>query len=83
MQLVIAPGGQVRCLYTEAIDLTALGQLTIRRASHVEPDERGQWRADMHPVGGPVLGGFQRRSDALAAETAWLCVHWLGPARAG
>lgn len=78
MQLLVTPDGHVRCLYLEAIDLTVLGQLTIRRASHVEPDERGQWRADMRLIGGPALGSFQRRSDALAAETAWLSLHWLG-----
>ena len=29
MQLRIDPGGTVRCVYAEAIDLTALGALTI------------------------------------------------------
>jgi len=43
MELVIDTGGNVRCLYSEMIDLAALGKLTIRRASHVEPDEQGQW----------------------------------------
>ena len=47
MQLVVAPGGAVRCLYDEAIDLAALGQLEITRASHVEPDARGRWTADL------------------------------------
>jgi len=48
--------GQVRCLYSEQIDLGALGGLTIRRASQVEPDAKGQWLADLAPVGGPCLG---------------------------
>jgi len=77
MHLVIDPRGSVRCVYAEAIDLSLLGDLTIRRASHVEPDERGKWRADLSPVGGQVLGPFDRRGEALAAEEHWLDSHWL------
>ena len=72
MDLVIDAKGQVRCIYGEMIDLGALGELSIQRASHVEPDVIGQWWADLAPVRGPVLGPFNRRSDALAAEAAWL-----------
>jgi len=36
--------------YTEALDLAALGSLSIRRASHVEPDEQGRWWADLAPA---------------------------------
>ncbi len=64
--------GVVRCIYGEAIDLNALGSPAIARASHVEPDEEGRWWADMSPVGGPLLGPFERRSEALAAEVGWL-----------
>jgi hypothetical protein len=77
MQLVIDPGGAVRCVYAEAIDLTSLGTPSIRRASHVEPDEYGQWRADLSPVGGPMLGPFPSRTPALVAELDWLTEHWL------
>jgi hypothetical protein len=77
MQLVIKPDGQVRCLYDEAVDLASLGTLTIQRGSHVEPDAQGRWLADMTPVAGPTLGPFQRRSEALAAERAWLERNWL------
>ncbi len=79
MQLVIQPGGAVRCIYGEEIDLHALGCLSVSRASHVEPDQQGRWFADMSPVGGSRLGPFDRRSDALAAESAWLQAHWLTP----
>ncbi|MBL8794673.1 MAG: hypothetical protein JNM56_12270 [Planctomycetia bacterium] len=72
MQLVVAPGGWVRCLYAESLDLTLLGALIIRRASKVEPDATGQWWADLSPVAGPQLGPFAFRSQALAAEQAWL-----------
>ena len=70
--LVIRPDGQVDCTYTEAVDLSALGRCRIRRASHVEADDQGRWWADLGPVDGPLLGPFDRRRQALAAEQAWL-----------
>jgi hypothetical protein len=79
VQLIIGPGGQVRTLYDEAIDLTTLGPTAIVRASHVEPDEQGQWWADLGPVHGPRLGPFRLRSEALLAEQTWLENHWLCP----
>ncbi len=79
MDLIITPGGRVRAIYSEALDLAVLGPLDIRRASSVEPDSLGLWRADLRPVGGPVLGPFARRSQALDAEVAWLEAHWLVP----
>lgn len=72
MELVVDAGGDVWCIYDEALDLRELGALTITRASHVEPDHDGNWLADMGPVGGPVLEPFGSRSEALAAERAWL-----------
>ncbi len=77
MQLVIEPDGTVHCIYDETIDLTALGSLSISRGSHVEPDESGQWHADLSPVAGPNLGPFVARSEALSAEREWLEQHWL------
>ena len=72
MTLVVGPRGTVRCIYAEHLDLGAIGPLRISRASHVEPDEAGRWWADITPAGGPILGPFARRSDALAAERRWL-----------
>ena len=77
MMLIVGPQGGVRCLYTEAVDLTSLGRLSIYRASHVEPDDQGQWWADLAPVSGPRLGPYARRSDALSAEQRWLESHLL------
>ncbi len=77
MQLVIQPDGSVRCVYSETLDLHALGNLNISRGSHVEPDPNGRWIADLSPVAGPRLGPFSKRSDALEAETEWLDHHWL------
>lgn len=77
MEILIEPGGTVRAIYGETIDLHALGRPTITRASHVEPDQQGRWFADLSPCHGPRLGPFDRRSEALAAEHAWLEENWL------
>jgi len=77
MQLIVTSDGNIRCVYAEAIDLTEIGRLTIARGSHVEPDDSGNWFADLAPVGGPRLGPFPQRSGALAAEASWLHSHWL------
>jgi len=77
MDLVVDPAGKIRAIYAEELDLAALGPLTITRASRVEPDEGGRWTADLRPLGGPVLGPFDYRSEALGAEFAWLEAHWL------
>lgn len=77
MKLLVRPDGTVRAIYQEDLDLAVLGCPTIRRASHVEPDQEGRWRADLTPVGGPVLGPYDRRGEALEAEREWLERHWL------
>jgi len=77
MQLIALKTGEIRCLYDEVIDLTVLGTPVIARASHVEPDARGQWWANLSPVAGPQLGPFQRRTEALEAEKGWLERNWL------
>ena len=73
-ELIVDAGGDVRCIYDEALNLRALGKLQITRASHVEPDSDGNWFADMGPVGGPVLGPFGTRGEALQAERGWLAI---------
>lgn len=73
-------GDEVTTLYSERLDLSPLGPVTIRRASHVEPDDAGRWNADI--IGGPTLGPFARRSEALKAEVAWLERH-AGEANGG
>ncbi len=72
MELVVSVDGMARCIYGEELALHSLGRLTITRASHVEPDNEGNWWADMGPVDGPVLGPFRSRSEALGAERGWL-----------
>jgi hypothetical protein len=75
MELIIKSCGTVACVYGEDLDLRQLGSLRIRRASHVEPAQDGQWTADMSPVSGPQLGPFSSRSQALTAEQLWLSEH--------
>jgi len=67
----------MRYVYGEEIDLSTLGPLTIRRGSHVEPDNDGRWFADLAPSRGPRLGPYDLRSDALNAELLWLSENWL------
>ena len=75
MELVISPQGHITTIYSEVLNLAALGSQRIARASHVEPDETGQWFAQI--IDGPRLGPVERRSDAIAAEVAWLTRHRL------
>jgi hypothetical protein len=77
MELLIETTGDIRCVYGEAVELSRLGRVSIRRGSHVEPTSDGFWTADLSPVNGPVLGPFHRRGEALAAERDWLERHWL------
>lgn len=76
LDLYVAADGTIEGIYAdELVDLFAGEESTTRRASHVEPDPRGGWTADMRPVGGPILGRFRpfkTRTAALAAETKWL-----------
>ena len=75
MELVVDAGGDVRCIYAEALDLREIGKLQITRASHVEPDAEGYWWADMGPSSGPVLGPFRSRTEALEVEREWLAAR--------
>ncbi len=72
MNLLVDSHGGIRCLYGESIDLNALGRVTIQRVSSVEPDNTGRWWADLKIMGGPRLGPYVRKSEALEAEIAWI-----------
>jgi hypothetical protein len=74
MLLRIDRQGNVVCLYDETIDVAVLGPMSVRRASHVEPDETGQWHADLAPVGGPRLGplcGIPHNGPCVAKVVMW------------
>ncbi|AMV19211.1 hypothetical protein [Planctomyces sp. SH-PL14] len=75
MEVLIHYDGSIIALYDEVLDLRPLGRPSIERASRVEPDHEGRWTAQL--IGGPELGPFDRRSEAIAAEIAWLEVHRL------
>jgi hypothetical protein len=77
IELRVSPQGEVRCIYHEELEFDQLGTPVITRASHVEPTDDGRWTADLTPVGGPVLGPFAFRSNALSIERRWLAMHWL------
>jgi hypothetical protein len=77
VELLVESRGTVRCVYGEDIDLSQLGRLSIQHGVHVEPTADGQWTADLSPVYGPLLGPYFNRTEALAAEVAWLQTHWL------
>lgn len=65
--------GRLSAIYDDAlVPLLDLGEGTVMRASHVEPDENGMWIPDLSPVGGPRLKPYRKRADALEAEADWL-----------
>jgi hypothetical protein len=77
--VLITPAGAVRFLHDDRLaPLYAEGAAQLRRASHVEPTPDGRWTADLAPVGGPHLGPFALRQQALDAERAWLDTHLAG-----
>ncbi len=75
----ISPTGQISFVYDDALrGLMGAGKATIARASHVEPNADGMWEADLSPVGGPKLGPFTKRTQALRAERDWLHANHFG-----
>lgn len=61
--------------------LLKAGKSDCNRVSHVEPttiEGEVKWTADMAPVGGPELGPFDGREEALDEEVKWLMENRLG-----
>ena len=76
MNINVTSDGALRFIYDDDLQpLLELGSPSVKRASHVEPTNDGQWTADLALVQGPVLGPFTLRSAALAAELGWLRDH--------
>ena len=84
--IFLRPNGEIAFLHDD-LAASLVGELGVdkktRRASHVEPDEDGNWYADLSPVGGPTFGPFpnDQRDAALAAEAAWLERNYLPEGR--
>jgi hypothetical protein len=62
------PGGHIGCLYTEAIDLRALGRLHVVRATDIRfNDSTQKW--DVHDAAtGQLLFSHQSRNECLNWE---------------
>lgn len=67
----VRPGGVLTAIYSDALNLGALGRQHVERASHVEFDDATQgWRV-LNPDGTPMLADtFPAREAALRAEVA-------------
>lgn len=64
--LLIQPAGQIQTLYTELLDLTRLGRLTLRRISRIEFNHRRQrWQ---------VLSRNGKRLFSASSRQA--CLDW-------
>lgn len=73
IEIVCKTDGSLSAIWDDGLaPLVSEGTATITRASHVEPTEDGRWTADLSPSGGPVLGPFTLRKNALDAEREWL-----------
>jgi hypothetical protein len=81
--VVVSPDGRIQFLWADELSgLIDDGRTVIRRASHVEPTADGRWTADLAPSGGPVLGPFRLRGQAIDAEREWLKEHhFIGAAQ--
>lgn len=80
MKLRVRNDGSITCVYTDALDLRALGKLVVRRASTVEFDhERQMWRAVL--TDGTLVGEFVQREDAIRAEIELLEQRRARPGR--
>ena len=65
--LTFTGNGEGHCLYTEAIELAAIGRLTIRRATTIEFNpESQQW--EVRDAGGALLHTHPSREQCLAWE---------------
>ena len=71
--LNIDSNGVIQFVYDDELKpLIEAGEAEIRRASHVEPTNRGKWIADLSPVGGTRIGPCATRDEAIASEVAQL-----------
>ena len=86
--ITVKPNGELVFIYDDSLrNLMSQGDACVRRASNVEPGDPAknqdtlQWFADLAPVHGPILGGFDTRSEALDAEVEWINTNLLTEAQ--
>ena len=60
--ITFTPDGTGHALYTEAIDLTALGSLSIQRATTIEFDNNSQYWRVRDPDGFPLFNSPSRQT---------------------
>ncbi len=94
IRLRITPDGRVRGLWTDAVEFAVLGRSHVRRASHVEFDERVQrwivreavpsiqWRRYVQLLTGRPLGRLLHESPSRRDALLWEERHF-GPGGAG
>ena len=68
--LCFSPDGKINCLYTEAIDLQALGDLRVSRATDIAFNEITQQWEVCHADHGAVLFSHASRETCLRWEHA-------------
>jgi hypothetical protein len=75
--IIIRPNGTAEWVHADELNfLKAASPTSTRRVSDVEP-EGDSWTADMHRIGGPLLGPFLTREEALRAERLWLDIEYF------
>lgn len=81
VSIFILSDGTVKFLYYDELKpLLGIGDVDVKRASHVDPEKTAdglKWFADLAPVNGPKLGPFETRADAITGEIDWLTEHFL------
>jgi hypothetical protein len=81
MHKILVKDGQIRFVYSDELkSLLEEGKAGApKRVSHVEPsikDGKVSWTADLTIVSpGLILGPFNSRREALAAEVKWINKH--------
>ncbi len=77
MTLIVQPDGSVKAIYGEELELTSLGPLRVKRASHVEHSAVWQqWYVWLDSIAIklnlPNCQRFNSRKEALAWEVSQL-----------
>ena len=78
IEVSIDEDGGAKAIYSDELaEYFAETGAKITRASSVEPGLDGKWTVDLTVSGGPVVGGFRLRDDALKYEVEWLKENYL------